>query len=588
VRILLVYPKFPRDTFWSFDRALRFSGRRSTMPPLGLLTVAAFVDAGEHELALVDENVAQLTDAELEWADIVLSSSMIAQRAALAELADRCRAHSTPLVVGGPLISGCWQQLRAGGFEADAWFVGEAEHVFPELLDDLARGRLRRLYAHVTDDDSAQALRASFGDDVLIHVGERPSLQDAPVPRFDLLDLGKYHSMPLQASRGCPIGCEFCDIWKQYGRKSRSAPARQLLDQLDVLFTLGWRGRVFIVDDNFIGNVAAARELLDELHAWQRKERRLFLPEVMRKTLAPKRLRRLERRFRRSRTVQFPFAFSTEADVRLGSTAPKLTAIRERMVAVGFNSVFLGIETPDPAALREAKKRVNLGHDAPTADSLLSCVRTIRAAGMNVLAGFIVGFDHDPQQVDRVLVDFIQRSAIPVAMVGLLGVIPGTDLERRLTREGRALQRLSGHQTHEFRLDFTPVGRTERQVLEQYAFVLEHVFGRGLRAYFERCRQVLRELPRPPRTGDRVGLRELRALAHSLVALRPRRQYWRFLAWTLARRPRFLGLAIVLSMQGEHLHRLTERKLAAYRAAQTADSPVVRVGTGSPEHAGAA
>lgn len=570
MKILLAYPAFPKDTFWSFDSALRVAGRRATMPPLGLLTVAAMFPTDRFELRLVDENVAPVTDGDLDWADAVLVSAMVAQLPAAEVLLARCRASGTPVVAGGPLFSGCFRELRRRGLCATSVFIGEAERLLPRLVTDLEAGMLRPAYADVADDERAGVVREHFGESARVLVAPPPSLDESPVPRFDLIEQRHYHSMAVQASRGCPMACEFCDIWKQFGLKSRTRPAAGLIAQLDYLFALGWKGRVFVVDDNFIGNVGTVRALLAELEAWQREPKRFRVPAGYEQALVPGRLARLRARARKRAAIRHPFAFCTEADVRIGDAAPKMTAIRTAMQRAGFNSIFLGIETPSREALLEANKRVNVGREGDAAAGLLERVWRVQEAGMEVMAGFILGFDNDPADADRAMADFIERAGIPIAMVGLLGVLPGTALQERLVAEGRFLGELYGAQTHDFRLNYRPRGRSARRVLDQYANVLTEVHGRGMRPLLARVEATMERMGRPPRTGEGVGLRELRAFAISLVRVRPRLAYWRFLARTLLRRQAFLPFAVVLALQADHLHRLTVEKVGRYRASRSA------------------
>lgn len=538
------------------------------MPPLGLLTVAGMFPRDGFELTLADENVRPIDDEALAGADVVLASAMIVQRASLERLVERCRRLGTRIVVGGPLVSGCFEELRRDGFDPDTWFLGEAEELFGELVRDLRSGELRRAYAHVPDERRAERVRSVFGREARVHVAPLPSLDGSPLPRFDLIELGRYHSMAVQASRGCPIRCEFCDIWKQYGVKARTGGPARMLEQLDVLASLGWRGRVFVVDDNFIGNVGAASALLGELGAWQLGRRRFRLSDPMRAALGPRRVGRLRRRFRRDR---FQFALTTEADVRLGGDGAKMTVLRERMAAAGFRGVFLGIETPSASALEETHKRVNVGRDGDARANLLASVRRIQRAGIEVMSGFILGFDNDPPDIDRRMIDFVEEAGIPVAMVGTLGVLPGTALEERLKREGRYRGRLFGSQTHAFRLNYEPRGRSEARVLQQYADVLAALYGGGMSSYYRRCEIALRRLGQPVVTGDRLGWRELVAFLRSFAAVRPRWAYVRFLGRVLRRRPRHLAHAVVLALQGEHLRRLTAAKLGEYRARRARD-----------------
>ncbi|MFT7486177.1 MAG: radical SAM superfamily enzyme YgiQ (UPF0313 family) [Candidatus Paceibacteria bacterium] len=534
-KILLAHPRFPENTFWSFDRALGMAGRSATMPPLGLLTLAGLFPEDSFDLKLADENIREISDESLREADMVLASAMIVQQESLARLVDRCRRLGTPVMVGGPLVSSCFEILRGQGLAPDVWFLGEAERLFPDVLRDLDQGHLRHVYAHVATEERAQQVRQVFGEEAHVLVEALPQLDLVPLPRFDLLELEAYHSMAIQASRGCPIGCEFCDIWVQYGRKARTAPAQHLLQQLDSLKSLEWRGRVFVVDDNFIGNVAAAKSLATQLCKWQEENGR-------------------------------PFSFSTEADVRLGSAKKDMTELRVTLATAGFGGVFLGLESPSREALAETGKRVNIDTDGDVAQGLLERVHRLQAAGLEVKAGFILGFDQDPSDIDQAMIDFVSRSAIPLAMVGTLGVLPGTALQTRLKREGRYRGRLVGTQTHGFSLNYRPKGRSEHAVLEQYARVLDALYGNRMQSYYARCEDLMQRLPGPPRTGDRAGLRSCLALLRSFWTIRPRVSYLLFLGRTLLRRPRSLPYAVVLATQGEHLHRLTREAIAEYRA----------------------
>src|SRR6185369_15775462 len=207
----------------------------------------------------------------------------------------------------------------------------------------------------------------------------------------------RYSSMSVQYSRGCPFNCEFCDIIEIYGRVPRTKSNQQIIAELDALLQLGWRGTVFIVDDNFIGNKKNVRLLLPELAAWQEKN-------------------------------GHPFSLLTEASVNLADDDELLSD----MERAGFTRVFLGIETPVEESLKEAQKSQNRGN-------LLDSVKKIQNHGMEVMAGFIVGFDNDPEDIFERQIEFIRESAIPMAMVGMLNALPDTQLWKRLEREGRLL-----------------------------------------------------------------------------------------------------------------------------------------------------
>jgi radical SAM superfamily enzyme YgiQ (UPF0313 family) len=505
-RALLVYPKFP-PSYWGFRYALELLGKRSSMPPLGLLTVAAMFPAS-WELRLVDLNVEPLDDADLGWADLVLTSTMVLQQRSLREVLARCSALGKPVAVGGPHPTSFTSEIAG----ADHFILGEVEETFPCFLADWEAGQAAREY------------RAE----------SKPALTMTPVPRFDLLDLSAYGSMALQFSRGCPFDCEFCDITKLFGRVPRTKTNEQIVDELDALYSLGWRGALFLVDDNFIGNKREAMRLLPAIAAWQREH-------------------------------GSPFDFYTEASINLARSEPLMDA----MVEAGFSMVFVGIESPNPEALRRTNKPQNAARSDE--DFLLTAVRTIQAKGLEVTAGFILGLDGDGPEIFDAQVDFIQRAGIPTAMVGLLTALRGTDLYSRLESEGRLLAESSGNNV-EIVLNFVP--ELDRDVLvDGYRRVLESLYGPDLRTYFARCKTLVARLghwPRPKRGPSRA---ELLALVRSLRLQLFSRQgpaYASFLAHTLLTRPMGLVKAIRLAIKGWHMQRFTAQVLAADAFRETA------------------
>jgi radical SAM superfamily enzyme YgiQ (UPF0313 family) len=387
MKILLVYPEYP-PTFWSFKYALGFISKKAVFPPLGLLTVAALLPR-EFEARLVDMNVEPLKDRDIEWADYVFISAMSIQRDSAVEVISRCRSLGAKTVAGGPLFSSEFEDFA----EVDHLVLNEAEVTMPPFIRDLEAGRAQRLY---TSD-------------------ELPSMALAPVPRWELLNQKKYQGMSVQFSRGCPFDCEFCNISVLYGHKVRTKSTDQTLAELESLYASGWRGNVFFVDDNFIGNKRALkRDLLPAIIEWMEKRKR-------------------------------PFHFNTEVSIDL-SDDPELMDL---MVRAGFLAVFVGIETPNEASLAECSKLQNKNRD------LLACVKKIQDKGLRVQGGFIVGFDSDPVSTFDSMIAFIQKSGIVTAMVGLLNAPRGTRLHKRLVEEGRLVKRISGNNT-DFTLNFIP------------------------------------------------------------------------------------------------------------------------------------
>jgi len=499
-RALLVYPEFP-PSYWGFRYALELLGKRAPMPPLGLLTVAAMFPES-WELRLVDLNVQPLLDSDLEWADLVLTSTMVVQQRSLREVLARANALGKPVAVGGPHPTSFADEIVG----ADHFLLDEVEETFPAFLADWEAGRPARVYRPES----------------------KPAVTSTPVPRFDLLDLPSYGSMALQFSRGCPFDCEFCDITKLFGRVPRTKSNEQMLAELDSLYALGWRGSLFLVDDNFIGNKKEALRLLPAIAEWQRER-------------------------------GYPFDLYTEASVNLAKIEPLMDA----MVEAGFSMVFLGIESPNPEALLKTHKVQNTAKD--DRDYLLHAVEAIQRKGIEVTAGFILGLDGDGPEVFDAQVRFIQRAGIPIAMVGLLTALRGTNLYARLEREGRLVAESTGNNV-EIALNFEP--ELDREVLvDGYRRVLSTLYAPDLRAYFARCRTLLGRLGRGPKTNRRASRAELRAALRSLrlQLFSPQGPaYAVFLAHTLFTRPTLFGQAIRMAVKGWHFQRYTEQTLAAH------------------------
>ena len=491
---LLIYPEFP-DTYWSFKHALKFLGKRAAQPPLGLMTVAAMLP-GNWKKRLVDTNVERLRDRDLDWADVALVSGMHIQRDSLAPIIERCRARGLRTVVGGPIAS----SLSAQDLKADHVVIGEAESLIDGLAMDLEQGTAKPLY---------QAM-------------ERPEMATSPLPDLSLIKMHRYSTMAVQYSRGCPFNCEFCDIIEIYGRRPRTKSVAQVLAELDQLHAAGWRETVFIVDDNFIGNKARAKELCKALAEWRSQ-------------------------------YKTSFDFNTEASLNLADD-PELMQL---MKDAGFVSVFLGIETPDESGLIASNKLQN------TRRSLLDSVATIQSYGMQVMGGFILGFDTDREDIFDRMVEFIQKSGIPVAMVGLLQAMPGTQLFRRLGNEGRILDAGRGDNTCD-NLNFLPKMDAARLV-EGYRSVLKRIY--SCEAYYERVKLYLSRT-QPRTSGRRTRQRWLtagnaRAFVTSIVRQgvfgRQRWSYWKFLLTVATRYRHCIGAAMTLAVMGYHFQVMTRR-----------------------------
>ncbi|MBE9167246.1 DUF4070 domain-containing protein [Pleurocapsales cyanobacterium LEGE 06147] len=397
MRVLLIYPLFPKS-FWSFEKTLALINRKALLPPLGLITVAAILPQ-EWEFKLVDRNVRQIAESEWNWAELVIISGMIVQKEDLLAQIQEAKRRGKPVAVGGPYSTSLPHEVQ----DADYLVLDEGEITLPMFVEALERG------------ESSGTFRTT----------EKPSVTETPIPRYDLLEFDAYDNMSIQFSRGCPFQCEFCDIIILYGRKSRTKTPVQLIGELEHLYNLGWRGSVFMVDDNFIGNKRNVKLLLKELKVWMEQK-------------------------------NYPFSFTTEASVDLAQDAE----LMELMVDCNFTVVFLGIETPDSDSLTLTKKFQN------TRDPLSESIDKITRAGLRVMAGFILGFDGESTGAGDRLVQFVEQTDIPIAMLSMLQALPNTALWHRLEKEERLYERNSnGNQTT--LMNFVPT-RSLEEIAHEY------------------------------------------------------------------------------------------------------------------------
>lgn len=486
MNILLVYPEFP-DTFWSFKHALRFVRKKAVSPPLGLLTVAAMLPTGWNK-RLVDLNVSILLQKDLDWADFVFVSGMIVQRESARALISRCKKAGKKVVAGGPLFTLEHEQFP----EVDHFVLNEAELTLPPFLADLALGRLQRVYT-TTD---------------------YPDIQQTPPPLWQIANFKNYDSISIQFSRGCPFSCDFCNITSLLGHRPRTKSAAQIVAELDGLYALGWRKNIFFVDDNFIGNKKILKtEVLPALIAW-----------------------------RKGKTGM---AFSTEVSINLADDG-ELTRL---MTQAGFDTIFVGIETPNEDSLVECSKKQNKGRD------LVESVKKLQRAGLQVQGGFIVGFDNDTTSIFQQQIDFIQKSGIVTAMVGLLQAPPGTKLYERLKGEGRLVNEMSGDNADG---STNIIPRMGLETLhEGYRKLIDQIY--APKFYYARVMTFMREY-QPPKIRLHLEPQYVLALWRSIYQLGirgvERAQYWKLFFWTLFRRPRLFPLAITLSIYGFHFRQV--------------------------------
>jgi radical SAM superfamily enzyme YgiQ (UPF0313 family) len=488
-KVLLVYPKHP-DTFWSYKYALRFISKKASSPPLGLLTVAGLLPR-DWEKRLIDMQVRPLDDRDILWADYVFISAMCIQKKSVQQVISRCKALGTKTVAGGPLFTAMPEDFP----DVDHLVLNEAEITLPLFLKDLEEGRLQRVY---TSDCWAD-------------------IEQTPIPQWEMVSRKNYASMNIQYSRGCPFNCEFCNITVLYGQKPRTKGKDQIIAELNRLYETGWRGSVFFVDDNFIGNKAKLKkDVLPAMCEWMKG-------------------------------TGHPFAFATEASINLADDHELMGL----MVRAGFDTVFVGIETPNEASLAECNKFQNKNRD------LMSCVKAIQKAGLQVQGGFILGFDNDPPSIFDRLTKFIQESGIVTAMVGLLNAPRGTRLYERLVKEGRLLNEISGDHM-DLSMNFIP--RMNRELLVSgYQRILDTIY--SPKCYYERIRRFLADYVPSQEKMFHFRFGHVTAFARSVFVLgiagKERFQYWRLLAWSLFRHPRLMPLAIGLAICGFHFRKVS-------------------------------
>ncbi len=488
MNILLVYPRFP-DTYWSFRHALKFISRKAANPPLGLLTISSLLPEGWAR-KLVDLNVDRLHDTDILWADYVFIGAMSVQAGSADEIIRRCRGLKAHIVGGGPLFTGNPEPYM----HLDHLVLNEAEITLRQFLEDLENKRPRKMYRS-----------PDYAD-----------MTTSPPPDYSLIRASHYAQLSIQYSRGCPYNCEFCEITALLGHRVRVKTTGQILQELTNLYLTGFRGNVFFVDDNFIGN----RKVL----------KKSLLPSVA----------------RWNRMHGHPFTFTTESSINLADDR----ALMLDMVKAGFEKVFIGIETPDEESLKECDKRHN------TRRNLLESVREIQRAGIEVSAGFIVGFDSDSPSIFKRQIDFIQQSGIITAMVGLLNAPNRTALFRRMKREGRLLKNSGGDNT-DYTMNFIP--RMNREILMNgYQYILNGIY--SSRAFYERMKRFLSGFQPGAVIKRPLDRERIMALFRSMLYIgllsKGRVYYWKLFWWSLLRRPRLFPMAITYSIYGYHFRKV--------------------------------
>jgi radical SAM superfamily enzyme YgiQ (UPF0313 family) len=445
-------------------------------------------------------NVKGLDDDDLGWAELVFVSAMSIQKGSVKEVIARCKAAGVRVVAGGPLFT---TEYEAFG-DVDHLVLNEAEITLPRFLEDFRNGVAGHFYK--TEEQPASLQWADLGQ--------------TPIPLWGLIKVKHYASINIQYSRGCPFNCEFCDITLLCGHMPRTKDKDQVIREIESVYASGFRGQVFFVDDNFIGNKKKLKEeILPAIIEWMELRK-------------------------------YPFSFNTQVSIELSDHKD----LMEMMVRAGFDVVFIGIETPHEQSLTECSKFQNKNRD------LLDSVRNIQKSGLEVQGGFIVGFDNDPPTIFDTQISFIQKSGVVTAMVGILIALPRTQLFERLKREQRLLNETSGNNT-DFSTNFIPRMDYD-QLISGYKKILSTLY--SPKHYYERIRTFLREYAPPQKKLFHVRCNYIAAFIRSIIVLgiigKERCHYWGLLLWTMFTRPRLIPQAVTLSIYGFHFRKVFAKR----------------------------
>lgn len=493
MKVLLIYPEFP-DTFWSFKHALKFISKKASHPPLGLLTIASMLPDNWNK-QLIDLNVNHLKDNHFNGVEYAFISAMSVQQASVIKVIEKCKKHNVKIVAGGPLFTAGYLSPN----DIDHLILNEAEITLPQFLHDFKNGKPKHIYSS-----------DSFAD-----------MNNTPIPSWHLINLKDYSSMSIQYSRGCPYNCDFCDVTNLFGRKFRTKSISKVISELDALYYAGWRGNVFFVDDNFIGNKKKLKiDILPKIIEWQKAKK-------------------------------YPFTFNTQASINLADEDELL----QLMVEAGFSSVFIGVETPNEESLVECKKTQNQKRQ------LIHSIKKIQKSGLEVSAGFIIGFDNDPPNIFDKMVDFIQQSGIVTAMVGLLNAPKGTKLYEKLIKENRIIKNFSGNNT-DISTNLIPKLGLER-VVEGYKKVISELY--SPKYYYERVKIFLKEYKVPKKVSSGISnyfknSEYLAAFVKSIIVIgiksKARLHFWKLFFWSLFTRPKLFPMFITFAIYGYHFQKV--------------------------------
>jgi radical SAM superfamily enzyme YgiQ (UPF0313 family) len=494
MNILMIYPRYP-VTFWSFKYVLKYISKKAAFPPLGLITVASMLPK-EWSIRLTDLNIEKLSNKDLEWADYVMISAMLIQKDSVHEILQECARRQKKVIAGGPLFT-----ARPEDYVdlVDHLILNEAECTLPPFLADLEKGVTQKVYSS----------------------SDFPSLQSTPLPRWDLVKIKSYALLMIQFSRGCPFNCEFCDVTSLFGHTPRIKTEDQFLLELQTIYDTGWRGSLFIVDDNFIGNKKAIKSMLPRVIAWMKEH-------------------------------QYPFEMLTETSINIADDDELI----HLMTQSGFTDIFIGLETPNEESLKECSKNQNCKRD------MTAAIKKLQTAGLQVFGGYIVGFDNDDESIFARQIKFIQETGVATAMVGLLNALPNTKLWHRLKSENRLVENSSGDNT-DGSLNFIP-HMDRAKLIEGYNRLVKTIY--SPRYYYQRVNEFLKTYkPAPLIRKNKYSLQRLQALLKSVFYIGilgngiSQWYYWKLMLKALIFYRRSFAEAMTLIVYGHHFRKMAKK-----------------------------
>ncbi len=490
----MIYPRYP-VTFWSFKYALKYISKKAAFPPLGLITVAAMLP-GEWHVRLIDLNIEKLREKDLQWADYVMVSAMLIQKDSVNTILAECNRLRKKIIAGGPLFTANPEDYVS---RVEYLILNEAESTLAAFLEDLKNGTARKIYRSE----------------------EFPSLRNTPLPRWDLVQTKQYANLMIQFSRGCPFNCEFCDVTSLFGHQPRIKTAEQFLQELQAIYDTGWRGTVFIVDDNFIGNKKAIKAVLPRVISWMQDHR-------------------------------YPFEMLTETSINIADDDELISL----MTQAGFTNIFIGLETPNEESLKECSKNQNCKRD------LTVSIKKLQAAGLQVFGGYIVGFDHDDESIFARQIKFIQETGVVTAMVGLLNALPNTKLWHRLKKENRLADNSSGDNT-DGSLNFIP-RMDKAKLIAGYNRLVKTIYSPG--PYYQRVNKFLQTYkPAAIMRKNRYSLRNIKAFMKTVFYMGilgngiSQWYYWKLMLKTVIFYRRSFAEAITLMVYGQHFRKMAKK-----------------------------